>query len=125
SDLLEAGGLPVLPAGPHERILRRAVGRLTHIDDSLRIEFIRRIASHWSAPPDLAALDLRGRRLFHMLATILTESIAEPGETLVDAASMLWRHPQVLLELVQLMEVLAERIDHVQPPLDTHPEVPL
>ena len=33
SDLREAAGLPVAPAGPHEVPLRRGVGRLLHVDD--------------------------------------------------------------------------------------------
>jgi hypothetical protein len=70
-------------------------------------------------------MSLRERRLFHMLAAILTESLSDVGDTLDDAASLLWQHPQVLLELDQLMEVLAERIDHVQRPLSTHPDVPI
>ena len=33
--------------------------------------------------------------------------------------------PQVLAELDQLMEVLSQRIDHVQAPLEIHPATPL
>lgn len=124
SDLLVAGGLPVLPAGPAEAALRRALGRLTHIDDPLRTGFYRNLAAS-STPPDLAAMDLAERRLFRMLAAMLTESVADVGNTLADAAAHIWEHPQVLHELGQLMDVLAERIDHVQRPLSTHPDVPM
>src|SRR5690606_681425 len=37
SDLQQAAGAPVLPPGSHEAVLRRAVGRLLHIDDHDRI----------------------------------------------------------------------------------------
>jgi hypothetical protein len=60
-----------------------------------------------------------------MLAAVLTESIASPTLTLADAAVLLWEHAQILEELVQLMAVLAERVDHIQPMLSTHAEVPL
>lgn len=59
-----------------------------------------------------------------MLATVLTESVSNEG-SLDAAASLIWSHPQVLAELDQLMEVLAERIDHVQVPQSTHPDAPL
>lgn len=124
SNLLEAANLPTLQAGPHEDVLRRALGRLTHLDDMARIEGYRAFAASES-PPDLKGMDLRLRRLFHMLATSMLESVSEPLETLEEAADLLRAHPQVLIELSELMEVLLERIEHVPIALDTHPDVPL
>ncbi len=124
SDLLEAGGIATHPAGPHEKAMRRALGRLLHTDDTLRIDQYRQFAEAERAP-SVDALDERSRRLFHMLAATLIESVAIGAETLQDAASLIWAHPQVLAELGQLMEALADRIDHVHHPLPTHPEVPL
>lgn len=124
SDLLEAGGLLTLPSGPEERTLRRALGRLLHLDDGLRINQYRGFAQS-AQPPNIGGMDLRTRRLFHMLATVLTESVNTVDASLNVAASMIWEHPQVLAELEQLMEVLTERIDHVQVPLSTHPDTPL
>ena len=124
SDLLEAGAVPTLPNGPEERSLRRALGRLLHIDDEMRTRQYRHFA-HATQPPTIGSLDLPTRRLFHMLAAILTESIGTVCTTLDDAVSLIWKHPQVLAELGELMDVLAERIDHVQPPLSSHPDVPL
>src|SRR5690606_34457798 len=94
SDLLEAGGVSTLPSGPHEIPLRRALGRLLHIDDALRIERYRTFSEAPTAP-DIGALDIRTRRLFHMLATVLTESVLKSDETLQDAADLIWAHPQV------------------------------
>ncbi len=124
SDLLEAGGVSTLPAGPHEPALRRAIGRLLHLDDSLRIDQYRALAEAATAP-DVATMDARTRRLFHMLATVMTESVLRGEETLQDAAELLWAHPQVLVELRQLVDVLADRIDHLQQALSTHDDVPL
>lgn len=124
SDLLAAGGLPVLPAGPAEAALRRALGRLTHVDDLFRINQYRQFVASVKAP-QLGEMGLRSRRLFHMLAAVLTESGSNSGETLTEAAALIWQHPQVLLELGQLMDVLAGRIDHLQAPLETHPDVPM
>lgn len=124
SDLLEAGGVPTLPAGQAEATLRRSLGRLLHIDDPLRIQQYRAFAANPS-PPRFDELDARTLRLFHMLATVLTESVLD-GDVMLDvAAALIWSHPQVLAELGQLMDVLADRIDHVHRPLSTHPDVPL
>lgn len=124
SDLLEAGSVSTHPPGPFESALRKAVGRLLHVDDSLRIEHYRALAK-LPKPVRTAEMDQRSRRLFHMLATVLTESVLKGDESLDDAANLIWSHPQVLAELDQLLEVLGERLDHVHQPLSTHPEVPL
>jgi hypothetical protein len=124
SDLLAAGGLPLLPAGPAEGVLRRAIGRLVHVDDTLRIRFNQALAAR-QEPPDFASMSLHGRRLFHMLAAMLTESATGAGNSLPTAAALIWQHPQVLLELGQLMEVLAEQLEHVPRPLESLPDVPL
>jgi hypothetical protein len=114
----------VLPPGPAEAALRRALGRLTHVDDRVRIDRYREFAALAEAPR-VSGLPLADRRLFHMLAAVLTESANGDAKYLDEAAAMIWLHPQVLLELSQLLEVLARRIDHVQHPLETHPDVPL
>jgi superfamily II DNA or RNA helicase len=124
SDLLEAAGLLTFPAGPQEKTLRRALGRLLHLDDLARIQLNRNIAGN-ASPPRLHDLSLRDRRLFQMLATVMTESVDGPLETLEEAAELLWAHPQVLAELGELMEVLFERIEHIPLELASHPEVPL
>lgn len=124
SDLLEAAELSVSPAGPAEQILRRAIGRLLHLDDPERIRCYQELAAQRVAP-DLGAMGLRSRRMFHMLATVMTESVSSQLETLDDAAALLWAHPQVLAELGELMQVLFERMEHVPVELKSHPDVPL
>lgn len=124
SDLLEAGGIATLPSGPHETALRRALGRMLHIDDAIRIDQYLDL-SDAPDPPNIGALDTRSRRLFHMLATVLTETVLKGNETLQDAADLIWAHPQVLADLRELLKVLSNRVEHVHPPLSTHPDVPL
>ena len=87
--------MPVLPPDPAETALPRALTRLTHIDDPLRTRFCRDLAA-LSTPPDLAAMGLGERRLFHRLAAMLIESIPDVGGTLAGATALIWRHPQVL-----------------------------
>ena len=124
SDLLEAGQLATHPAGPHEEALRRALGRLLHVNDAARIERYRAFA-HSELPPAISDLEPRELRLFHMLAVSLMETVLTGNENLENAATVLWEHPQILEELAQLMDVLEERVDHVHHPLPKHPEVPL
>ena len=124
SDLLVAGGLETLSAGPQEVILRRALGRLLHVDDEERIAHWRRWASA-AAPPIASTLSLREQRLLHMLLATLFDSVNLAGDSLESALQVLWAHPQVLAELCELLDVLRERINHVQAPLACRPDVPL
>ena len=45
SDLRVAAGLKVEPEGPHEPALRRACGRVLHVDDRTRLDSYRRFLS--------------------------------------------------------------------------------
>jgi superfamily II DNA or RNA helicase len=51
SDLRDAAGLPQQPSGPEEQNLRRACGRLLHLDDMERIDGYRRLLASPSSPP--------------------------------------------------------------------------
>jgi len=124
SDLRAAAGLPVRPAGPNEEALRRACGRLLHVDDFTRIESYRRWLAA-EAPPDLGAMSPRDRRLVRMLVASVTERAIEKTTRLERACALLWAHPQIRAELIDLLEVLAARVDHVHRPLVTHPDAPL
>jgi hypothetical protein len=120
SDLKEAAGLPIAAIGPHERRLRRAVGRLLHVDDSLRIDTYRDLLSSDNAPsPD--SLSEPKRRLLRMLVA----SVVAQDTTLEGGCSILWNHPQIRAELLELLDVLTQGIDHVQYNLESRPNVPL
>jgi superfamily II DNA or RNA helicase/HKD family nuclease len=124
SDLRADAGLPVEPSGPHEPVLRRAIGRLLHIDDLERLDtFGRFLAS--PLPPDLASLSERDARLLRMLAFSLTDRVLPRKATLADAVTLLWQHPQIRAELLDLLPVLEGRIDHLHHPLTDRPDVPL
>ncbi len=124
SDLQEAASGPVRPAGPNETVLRRAAGRLLHIDDHERIATYRRLLSDWSSPP-AASMPERERRLLHMLVAQITDRAISKDTSLQDAVDVLWAHPQVRAELLDLLGVLDGRVDHVHTPLHTHAEAPL
>ncbi|MEP7307784.1 MAG: DUF3427 domain-containing protein [Acidobacteriota bacterium] len=124
SDLREGAGLSVGPAGSREVLLRQACGRLLHIDDFLRIGSYRRWLSEPN-PPDLAALSRRERQLVRMLVASVADRVINRAMSLEEASAIVWAHPQVRAELLDLLEVLAERIDHVQQTLVTHPDGPV
>jgi len=122
TDLRRAAGVPTAAAGPEELPLLRAVGRLLHVDDQERIAGYRAFVVG-DDPPDLATLDDRRRRLLRMLVGSVTTLRA--SSSLQQAIEELWRHPQVRAELVELLDLLADRIDHLQPALDVEDRVPL
>ena len=124
SDLREAAGFDVLPAGEHESTLRRAVGRLLHVDDPERIEGYRTMLAAGSAPR-VDQLDEHGRRLVRMLVASVADRVIRPGTTLQQATDVLWDHAQIRGELIELLGILDDRIDHVHVPIRSHPDCPL
>jgi hypothetical protein len=124
SDLCADAGLPLPPAGPKEDVLRRACGRLLHVDDMVRIEAYRRLLAR-EAPPHVASLAVLDRRLLRMLVASAVDRGVDKATSLQDGCALLWKHPQVRAELIELLDVLATRIDHVHHSVATHPDVPL
>jgi hypothetical protein len=124
SDLLADAGQPTLEAGPHEVALRRACGRLLHMDDLERLETYQRLLREPS-PPDLEALGPRERRLVRMLVAPMVDRVIDKATTLGQACALLWRHSQLLFELRELLDVLVTRIGHIHHALGRHPDVPL
>ena len=133
SDLCEAAGLPIAVSGPHEKALRRACGRLLHVDDVERLDA-------WAAwlttddPPRIESMPERSRRLARMLVASVAGVAVTKETTLDEAFDLLWRHPQVRAELVELFGVLRGRLTHLALALDSgeagaadarHRDVPL
>ncbi|HYW32888.1 MAG TPA: DUF3427 domain-containing protein, partial [Gemmatimonas sp.] len=124
TELRDGAGLSVLAAGPHEKTLRRACGRLAHVDDADRLGKWRA----WlraGAPPDIDTLSEYDRRLLRMFLAQVLDQAAASSATLNDGVSMLWEHPQILSELGELFDVLVGRISHVSFPLAVPEGVPL
>jgi superfamily II DNA or RNA helicase len=123
SELREAAGLPVASAGPENDLLRRACGRMLHIDDLSRIDTYHRFLS--SGLPDSGALSTHDRRLLRMLVASVTDSALEKDMSLEDATRLLWSHPQIIAELREALGVLRPRVDHVHLPIEGQAQVPL
>jgi hypothetical protein len=95
-----------------------------HIDDRERISVYRQFFAH-DQPPDIESLSVRERRLFRMLVGSLVPSAMAKDTPLREGAEIVWAHLQLRAEMLDLLEVLAGRIDHVGLPLMTHRDVPL
>jgi hypothetical protein len=124
SELRRDANLACAPAGPHEAVLLRACGRLLHVDDSERIDAYRKFLAG-SEPPNPASLPTRERRLLRMLVASVADRVLHKDATLSEACAILWAHPQVRAELLDLLNALENRIEHIPITLETHPEVPL
>ncbi|MFN8037319.1 MAG: DUF3427 domain-containing protein [Acidimicrobiia bacterium] len=115
SDLRRAVDLPTHAAGPDEVAMLRAIGRLLHIDDRDRLDAYRSLVDLADAP-DPGTLSDRDRRFARMLTGSLTT--LKGSASLAEGLAQLWEHPQVRHELVELLDILPERIDHLHSPLD-------
>jgi superfamily II DNA or RNA helicase len=132
SDLCEAAGLETLPAGPQEQQLRRGLGRLCHVDDAYRIDRYRSLVeqvSSQSGAPHLDDLEVADQRCARMLVSQLLQQTSRdelPKDASVQQGlDLLWRHPQVCIELTGLLDALKPRTTHVVAPLPGRPENPL
>jgi superfamily II DNA or RNA helicase/HKD family nuclease len=120
SDLREDAGLAVMTPGPSEVFLRRALGRMLHIDDHLRLDAYSKLLNSPHSAGDssnLKGLDSLETRVSRMFTAQLVDQI--PREQLPslasvdDALSLIRAHPQVCAEALELFEVLTNRIDHL------------
>ncbi len=123
SDLREAAGLPTLAKGPYETVLRRACGRLLHLDDRPRLARYGELLAD-DAPP-VEALPVRDQRYLRMLAASLLEKAVTKTATLGEGAALLKEHPQVRAELRELFSLLSDAVTHVGSPFPAMPNVPL
>lgn len=109
SDLVRRAGLPVPLAGPHESDLGDAIKRLLHIDDPQRLVAYRD--------------SLRGAAADERLITALVHTLwgnAAPA-TLEEASAAMQAHPAIVAELLELLDLLDERADHLTYQLEHAP----
>jgi superfamily II DNA or RNA helicase len=114
-------GLDTAPAGPAETPLLRAVGRLLHLDDDERLEIYERLLRE-DRPPLLEGRSPREQRLLRMLVSSLTT--LPTAASFTDAVEQVWAHPQIRAELVEVLQLLRERVLYLDHPLGL-PDVPL
>jgi hypothetical protein len=121
-------GLQGESEGPQETVLRRAVARLLHVDDGLRIAWYLQVLSA-AEPPRWAELSQRNRRLIRMLLVQLCDQVAPallPTDArMEDALALLWKHPGVLADICALLRVQEGRLSHVHRSVPGADGVPL
>lgn len=137
SDLLHSAEVSGVDAshGPHERVLRRALGRLLHATDAERLDAWLTCsgnATDEKTAPDADPVRWLNEstcraRLTNMLSATLFTSLprADKPATPQACITLLRQHPAVCRELGELLRLLKQRQDHAFAPVTTHASVPL
>jgi hypothetical protein len=114
--LRRAAGHEPRPAAPDEPARARALGRMLHIDDPLRLRTWRAWLDR-PAPPQLSALDDRDLALARMLAVQVGDR-RFTLDALQPQLDSFWRdHAPLRDELCQLLAVLDDRLRHTTRPV--------
>jgi superfamily II DNA or RNA helicase/HKD family nuclease len=125
TELRRAAGRDVAQAADPslEKSLLRAIGRLTHIDDTERINEYKSVLEA-DLPPQVSALDERRRRMLIMLAW----GLQADGSRFADFDAFftaLWREAAVRQELVEMLATVDDRSLTRTRPSRLSPEIPL
>ena len=94
---------------------------MLHVDDEERIDTYRAFLDVGGLPTVQGARD---RRLLRMFVVSLAGQVLG-DRSLAEGVALVWRHPQVLRELAELLPLLSERHDHVHADLPGRPDCPL
>lgn len=125
SDVLQEAGEPLHATGPYEGALRKACTRLLHVDDAPRLEAYRQWLSN-DMVPDLAPMSKGQIRWLRMLIVALSRTLNDLQDvSLAQVLQLIWQHPQVRAELVELFGLLLQRTGHLGHSLFERPNVPL
>lgn len=122
ASLQARAGFPI-QIGPRQEALARAVSRMRHIDDRERHDFYSKVLAT-DFPPVTQDLSARQVRLLNMLHVDLWDR-SRDFPTLSSSLEMLWLHPSLREELLQLLEILAEQADSLELDPGLDPEIPL
>lgn len=122
SDLRDrARGRQLADQSLDEKALRRALGRLVHVEDAWRLNSWQ----HWvelETPPEFSALPDREQKLLRMLLVVLGESLPTPHPGEQAALDLLWQFPKIRGEIGELAEYLRGKQEHLHPlPADDLP----
>ena len=121
--LRRAAGFVVPAAGQNEDRLLKRVSRFLHVDDQERLAVWREVLSA-PAPPRVDVLGKREERLLLMLFFTFWPDGGGFGDYPA-GWDQLWANPAVREQIVQVLDVAAERIAHVPLRLSGMDSVPL
>lgn len=112
--LRRAAGAPVPPPGPDDEQIERALSRMLHVDDRLRLTGFRELLAQPAAPAADDSDPIQ-RLLFALLGYA-----REPLGKLPQAWGALWASPALRDELLQLLDELGDRSRALTLPLAGH-----
>jgi len=121
SEARRAVGLRTQQEGPAEPALLRAVGRLLHVDDAERLDAYAHIASLPSPPVG----NFEPRRAAYVRMLVASLTTRRTSDSLLEGIEEVWRHPQVLAELRELLTLLHARVSHVPRSSGLPSDIPL
>jgi superfamily II DNA or RNA helicase/HKD family nuclease len=121
--LRRLAGLDQRPAGEDDDRLSAAFGRMLHVDDLERLNFMSEVLSR-EAPPSVPALESRDGRLMAMMHFALWGA-NEPLSGIESGLERLWVNAARREELRELVGLLRARIRRVTHALDGASRVPL
>ncbi|MEU5876354.1 DUF3427 domain-containing protein [Spirillospora sp. NPDC047279] len=122
--LRREAGYDLRPVSDEEddKKLGRAIGRLLHVDDLERLDFLREVLGA-ERPPTRDSADLRRTRLLAMLHSSLDSG--RPLSVLEENLARLWRNHARRDELLAITEVLRGRIHRLNPKVAEVEHLPL
>ena len=125
SQLRRAAGHPVAKHGRSESDYAKALSGILHVEDPLRLGVWRKLLVA-DSPPKTATLAPRDVRLAGMLHFLLW-GVSRKKHTgdLDSVLAMLWEHPAIRAELLQMLDVLDKRACRKTLPFQLIPDVPL
>ncbi len=124
TEMRRAANVDDAPAPDGEAAVGRGVARLLHVDDPGRIDAYLSLLSPASPVPASALTERRARQFNGLLLSILNPKKGTFA-SLDDAAHQLWRYDALRHELIQMLELLADRVTHLTRPLGVLDTIPL
>jgi superfamily II DNA or RNA helicase/HKD family nuclease len=121
--LRRAAGLDGRSPSDEDRQLEGAIGRMLHLDDLERIDFLATMLDA-PAPPPAETFAGRAGRLLAMTHFTLW-GWAEPLDALDEKLGLLWANPARREEILDLLDVLRARIRRVTRPVAPGGDLPL
>ena len=118
--LRRRAGISTANEGPDESEIGPRLRLLTHADDALRLDFIRRAATGSVNVSELSEQDRR--RLLMLVCVLLGRGAAND---LSEGYNKILAHPAICEELISLTDLLKENIAHAPSQYAIVPEVPL
>ena len=116
SRLRREAGLRVDAEGPEDARLMRAMRRLLHVDDPVRLDLYRRAGLGAVTEQELAESTPEGRLLVGLHYSLWGAN--DSASSLRESMRRLQQHPAMACELADLMQVLDDRAVHAPQPLD-------